>query len=239
MTGPLSADTFFGCPAGDFVGDVEIVSEDCIIAEGTTIVGDIEIVNGFLDVRGTVIGDIEQEGPADGNGQGEAVEVGLSGAVIGNISEKGPGEVFIDGMVTGNIKERDGGSVILFNVPTFEPPIFGTVYGNISEKGDGRVEVQSQLDGNIEEKDAGSVLVRDRGASFGATVNRDIEEGGDGGVGVGFFGGESGTVNGDIAEKDDGGVVIFSNGFVGGNVEEKDGGTVINAGVVTGTIESK
>jgi len=139
MTGPLSADTFFGCPAGDFVGDVEI-DGDCIIDEGTTIVGDIEIVDGFLDIRGMVIGDIEQKGPADGNGQGEAVEVGLSGIVIGNISEKGPGKVFIDGIVTGNIKERDAGNVILFNVPDFEGgPIFGIVNGNISEAGDGRV----------------------------------------------------------------------------------------------------
>jgi len=82
------------------------------------------------------------------------------------------------------------------------------------------------------------VVVRNRFAGAGATVNGDIVERGDGGVGVGF-GDESGRVNGDIAEKDNGNVVIFANGFVGGNVKEKDDGTVINNGVVTGTIESK
>ena len=254
-----NAYAFVGCPTGDVAENV-FITGDCIIAEGTTIDGNIVITDGFLDVRGTVIGLIIQIGDADGNMQGEAVEVGASGVVNGDIVESGGGSVWIDGTVNGNIVESGEGQVRLFNVPDFGGgPIFGVVNGDIWEFGDGGIVVESELNGAAVEFGPGGVGVGALGSPLAATLNGPIWEFGDGlvfvatpgvvngdvvefgagapdGPAVGFSAIIDGTVNGNVRERAAGSVLIRATGVVDGNVRERGEGTVTNNGTVTGTI---
>ena len=89
-------------PVAAYADDVTVTG-DYTVPEGTTIDGDLAVTGGYVHIYGTVEGNVTQHGPG-------SVWVTGTGVVEGNIVENDGGivKVFVGGLVKGNITEHNG-----------------------------------------------------------------------------------------------------------------------------------
>ena len=84
-----------------------VTDEVTLITEGSSLTGNLSS-NGSIDMRGTVIGDVQCNGKltVTGNIRGNTTSAVIAGAIKGDIDVQGPVVVDTSAVVMGNIKSR-------------------------------------------------------------------------------------------------------------------------------------